>query len=162
MLEPDFKSVLSALENGDYDFDLVRFLGSDKVARLQQYTKRGITGDYTLNGLRTSPGGAFAYIITLEGACKMLTILQHIHLPIDTLMGHNWKNNLKAYIVQPGLAEQDTEQDQFIGTERFKKALDLTGPMRLVFPVTRAWFKLSEGTMKALWYWKNTLTDKKA
>ncbi len=161
-LQSDFKTVLDALINGEKDYDLVRFLGSKKVSRLQQYTKRSIVGEYTLNALRTAPGGAFAYIITQQGAQKMLKILSRIYLPIDTLMGHNWKNNLRAYIVQPGLAEQDTSQEQYIGTERFKKTLDIKGIMRLIFPISRAAFKASEGLMKALWYNKNLFTDKKA
>lgn len=153
-LESDFKTVLDALVNGPRDFDLIRFLGSAKVARLQQFSKRTVIGDYTLNALRTSPGGAFAYLITKDGAAKMLRLLQRFYLPIDTLMGHNWKNKLDAYIIQPGLAEQDTAQEQYIGTARFEKTLDLPPAMRLVFPLTRAAYKAYEGVMKKIWYKK--------
>lgn len=151
-LEPDFKTVCDALTSTPIDFDLVRFLGSKKVARLQQYTKRTVIGNYTLNALRTAPGGAFAYLITRAGAHKMLTLLDRFYLPIDTLMGHNWKNGLDAYIIQPGLAEQDTSQEQYIGTARFKKTLDLPPAMRLIFPLTRAAYKAYEGGMKQIWY----------
>ncbi len=154
ILESDFKSVLDDLLNGPQDYDLVRFLGSDKVARIEQFTVRPVNDRYTLNCLRTAPGGAFAYVITRAGAEKMLQLLTRIYLPIDTLMGHNWKNGLQAYIIQPGLAEQDPAQEQYIGTARFKKTLDLSGPMRFLFPVTRAAYKAYEGLCKLAYYRK--------
>ncbi len=151
-MKDDFKAVLDALKDGPKDFDLIRFLGSKKVSKLEQFTKRTVIGKYTLNALRTSPGGAFAYLITLDGAKKMLTLLDRFFVPIDTLMGHNWCNKLDAYIIQPGLSEQDTSQEQYIGTERFEKRLDLPMPMRLFFPLTRAAYKAYEGIMKQIWY----------
>lgn len=153
--------VIDALENGPRDFELVRFLGSAKVAKLQQYTKRNVIEGYNLNRLCTTPGGAHAYIITRAGAHKLLTKLQHNFLPIDTMMGHCWYTGLDAYIVQPGLSKQDANQPQYIGEARFDKGKnDLKGWMGIIFPITRACFKFTEGVMKRVYYrWKKS-TDR--
>lgn len=154
VLYPDAPNVIRALESGPRDFELVRFLGSKKVAKLQQYTKRTVLGDYKLNRLCTTPGGAHAYVITLSGARKLLAASKKPnYLPIDTLMGHCWVTGLDAYIIQPGLSEQDLEQPQYIGTARFDKSIVLHGWQKLAFPLTRSWFKLGEGIMKRLYYY---------
>ena len=159
-LYKDFPKILQALENGAQDFELVRFLGSKKVATLKQYTKRIVMDEYKLNRLCTTPGGAHAYIITFAGAVKMLRNLDKNYIPIDTLMGHCWKTGVNAFIIQPGLSRQNAEQPQYIGTERFDKTLNLSSIMKLAYPFGRAWFKIMEGLMKRVYYYKNILIDK--
>ncbi len=159
-LYEEFTPVLKALESGPQDFEMIRFLGSKKVSKLQQYTKRTVWGDYTLNRLRTTPGGAHAYVITLEGARKMLRHTGRNYIPIDTLMGHVWKTGVNAFIIQPGLTRQDPAQEQYIGEARFDKSdVQLNTLMKFVFPFTRSWFKFHEGLMKHLSYAKNRLKD---
>ena len=152
ILEPNFAIVAQALVNTQSNYDLVRFLGSEKVSKLEQKIVQPLWGVYTMNKLRTAPGGAFAYSVTLQGARKMLNVLDKVYLPIDTLMGHGWLNNMQNYIVQPGLANQDLSQEQFIGDARFDKQVALEGWMRFIFPLTRAGFKLYEAIMKQIWY----------
>jgi len=160
VVNDDFAAVVQALRDGQQDFELIRFLGSKKNARVKQYIKRPLLGEYVISRMQTTPGGAHAYMITLEGARKMLRILSRVYLPIDTLQGHNWLNGLRAYMVQkPGFAMQDAQQDQFIGEARFDKTVDLSPFMALIFPLTRAWFKIYEGVMKRLWYFKNKYKD---
>ncbi len=161
-LYEDAPKVIEALANGVQDFDMVRFLGSAKVAKLEQHTKRPVLGDYKLNRLCTTPGGAHAYVVTIDGARKMLRALERNYIPIDTMMGHVWKTGVEAFIVQPGLSKQDAEQPQYIGEARFDKSdVQLNWWMKIVFPFTRAWFKLGEGFMKRISYIKNKRLDKK-
>lgn len=160
-LYPDAPQVIEALEDGPRDFELVRFLGSKKVAKLQQYSKRTVLDSYSLNRLCTTPGGAHAYVITLSGAQKMLAATRENFLPIDTLMGHCWSTGVDAYIIQPGLSKQDADQPQYIGEARFDKSVALNGWMKLAFPLTRSWFKLCEGAMKRIYYYGRKLNDKK-
>jgi glycosyl transferase family 25 len=156
-----FRAVVEALVSGEQDFDLVRFLGSDKVAALRQYKKRMITNQHSLNRLRTTPGGAHAYIIRRSGAEKMLKVLRRVYLPIDTLMGHIWLSGLKAYVTQPGMVIQDEAQEQFIGAARFRKKPETRGAMRALFPLTRAGFKAYEGVMKNISYTRGRFQDRR-
>lgn len=157
LLEPDFKKVIDTLAEKTDSFELARFPGEDKASTLKHFVQHKIIDDYRLHSIRTVPGDAGTYLITLSGAKKMLKILNKIYLPIDTLMGQNWRNNLKAFIVQPRLAQHDYSQDQFIGLDRFDKTLTISGLMKLFFPVTRLYYKAYEGTMKSLWYQKKRI-----
>ncbi|MEM7679906.1 MAG: glycosyltransferase family 25 protein [Pseudomonadota bacterium] len=158
-LHEDAPEVLKVLENGPRDFELIRFLGSKKVMGSTQKTKRNVLGEYNLNRLLTSPGGAHAYVVTLSGAKKLYKASARNHLPIDTLMGHSWRTGVENLIIKPGLSYQDAEMPQYIGEARFNKSDLAGGWTRALFPVTRAWFKFSESIMKRLYYFMRNLKD---
>lgn len=150
ILHADLPKVLGALERMGEPYDLIRFLGSDKVAKLEQKIVAPITGQYTLNRLCTTPGGAHAYIITQAGAQKLLKHMQRNFLPVDTLMGHVWMTGIKGYIVQPGLAVHDLARESFIGDARFDKKG--AGVKPWYYPLSRALFKAYEGIAKRVSY----------
>lgn len=153
VLNADVPAVLAALSGMTDRFDLVRFLGSRKVAGLQQKTIADLGNGYSLNRLRTTPGGAHAYVITLSGAERLLQAMRRIDVPVDTLMGMVWRTGLRSYIVQPGLSYQDADLPNYIGNARFDKKPRLQGWERAVFPVTRAYCKLYEAAGKSLSYY---------
>lgn len=160
VIHEDLSDVIESLKSCPVPFDLVRFLSSPKVAKLKQRVVVPLTGQYTLNRLCTTPGGAHGYIITNAGAQKLLKHTQHYHLPIDTLMGHCWTTGLNAFIVQPGLVWQDLEQENYIGETRFDKSVQLTGFDRLIFPLTRAKHKMTESVMKRMTYARLAAQDR--
>ena len=146
IIHDDFPVVLEALLSSSIDYDLVRFLGSPKVATLTQRPVAQLCGEYTLNRLCTTPGGAHAYLINQNGARKLLKHTEYNWLPIDTLMGYCWLTGLNAFIVQPGIAVHNLELESFIGEARFDKSMKPS-------VIDRALFKVSEGLMKRLTYW---------
>lgn len=150
-LHDDFPSVVESLLSCPVKYDLVRFLSSDKVARLTQRKVAEFAGGYSLNRLLTTPGGAHGYIITLDGAGKLLRATRRNWRPIDTLMGHVWSTGLHAFIVQPGLVWQDLSLQSSIGDDRFIKPQ--------INPVFRGFYKLWEGCMKRLSYFKSLPVD---
>lgn len=152
IIDDEFPVVVSALLKQRLPYELVRFLGSEKVARLRQRAVHSITGVYTLNRLCTTPGGAHAYLIRLEGARKLVRHTQKNWLPIDTLMGHVWQTGVDAYIVQPGIARHNLALESYIGETRFDKKQKPN-------PVNRAVFKIGEGLMKRLSYWALAAQD---
>lgn len=151
ILHEDLPRVIEALLRHTDKFDLVRFLGSEKVAKLEQKIVMPITGEYTLNRLCSTPGGAHAYLITLAGAKKLLAKMQRNYLPVDILMGHVWVTGVRGYIVQPGVAVHDLAQVSFIGDARFDKKGDDVKPF--YYPLTRMIFKVYEGVAKRLSYY---------
>ena len=156
----DLPDVLDEIEHGPQDFDLIRFLSSDKVMSSKQYTKRTVINKYNLNRLMTTPGGAFAYVITQEGARKLLRKMERNYMPIDTLMGHCWRTGVDGYIIKPGLSFVELDVPQYIGEDRFNKGERAKGWTSLLFPITRGWFKFSEGVMKRLHYIYKRIHDK--
>lgn len=152
VLTHDFPAVLNALLAHPYPWQMVRFLGSPKVARLRQRRLADLGAGYHLTRLSTAPGGAHAYVIKYDAAKILARRMQRIAYPNDTLMGRPWVTGLPVLTVQPGLATQDLSLESAIGEARFEKN-KLTGWERRAYPFTRAAFKAYEGAMKRLCYW---------
>ena len=77
ILQKDFKSVLENLINCPYPWEAVRFLGKPKIATLMQTKVLTLYKDYYLTRLATSPGGAYAYIISYDGAKKLFKSVKY-------------------------------------------------------------------------------------
>ncbi|MEM7650497.1 MAG: glycosyltransferase family 25 protein [Pseudomonadota bacterium] len=158
-LEENTKAVIEALLEKEPDFDVVRLLGSPKVARGKHRKIMPLFKDFWLVRLRTAPGGAHATIISRKGAEKLLKATQSFAFPIDTVLGRGWETGINAYSIQPGLAVQDLSFDSAIGEERHDKTIPLKGFAKLKFKITRALFKLGEAAGKAWLYWANAPKD---
>ena len=159
-LAPETKAVLEALLQKNIPFDLVRLLGSPKVARKTHRKILKLDGDFWLVRLLTTPGGAHATLVSQEGAQKLLTHLKRFAFPIDTILGRTWETGLNVYSIQPGLAVQDLSFESAIGEERFNKSIGLSGLPCLRFKLTRALFKLDEMVGKQWIFYKNLWNDK--
>jgi glycosyl transferase family 25 len=160
ILQKDFKSVLENLINCPYPWEAVRFLGKPKIATLMQRKIIKIYKNFYLTRLATSPGGAYAYVITYSGAKKLLKSMSNITCPIDTIMGLPWRSGLEVLTIQPAIASWDKRFESAIGDERFEKN-KVTGWEKVVYPLTRALFKLQEGLLKKIFYFRSIFRDKK-
>ena len=150
------KDVLEVLLDKDFDFDIVRLLGSPKVAKGKHRKIIPILKDFWLVRLRTAPGGAHATLVSRKGAEKIVKATQKFAFPIDTVLGRSWETGIDAYSIQPGLAVQDLSFDSAIGEERHDKT---TTPKNLKFKITRLMFKLGEAIGKAWVYYAGAPKD---
>ena len=153
--------VQKILERKDIAYDAIRFLGSPKLERLKMRNVCKIDETHHLVRHTGMPGGTHATLITTAGAQKMLNQLNKTPYPVDALMGRSWLTGLNWYTVRPGLAAQDLSFDSAIGDDRFLPDLDVKGVARILYPLTRGWFKLSENACKKFWYTKTYFEDKK-
>jgi glycosyl transferase family 25 len=161
ILHEDFTKVIETLLNAHYPWELVRFLGSPKVARLRQRKIEKLYNDFYLTRLSTAPGGAHAYLIRLSAAQKLIKATEKTAYPIDTIMGRGWDTGLDVLTVQPGLAIQDLGFESAIGDERHdKKNYDVRGTARIFFPLTRSFYKISDAVMKKITYYKYLFSDR--
>lgn len=161
LLRKDFFSVLEKIHKMPIPFDMIRFFGSPKLERLKMRSVIPLTEKHNLTRHSGMPGGSHATLMTLDGAKKMLKHLNYTALPIDALLGRSWKTGINWYTVRPGLAAQDLSFESSIGDERFDKKQDITGFAKMLYPITRAWFKLCETIGKKYWYFKTYFKDKK-
>ena len=159
-LQKDFKIVIENLINCPYPWEAVRFLGKPKIAKLMQRKIIKIYKNFYLTRLATSPGGAYAYVITYLGAKKLLKSMNNISCPIDTIMGLPWRSGLEVLTIQPAVSSWDKSFESAIGDGRFEKN-KVTGWEKLVYPLTRALFKIQEGFLKKLFYFASFIKDKK-
>ena len=161
ILSPSFPSVLKELMTKTEHFDAVRFLGSKKVMDRggRQVLKLG--EHHWLVRMPTAPGGAHATLMTLKGVRKLMPHLSPTPYPIDTVLGRCWETGLNAFTVMPGLALHNEELESAIGDKRFQKSIELEGMQKILYPLTRSCFKISEGFGKRWFYLSTALKDKK-
>ena len=152
----DTKASLEALLKKDSDFDIVRLLGSPKVAKGKHRKVMPLYKDFWFVRLRTAPGGAHATLISQKGAQKLLQATQTFAFPIDTVLGRGWETGVQAYSIQPGLSTQDLSFESAIGDERHDKTKT---PKNLKFKITRLLFKIGEALGKAWVYYANAPSD---
>lgn len=158
-LNENTKSVLEALTEKDFDFDIIRLLGSPKVARGKHRKIIPLIKDFWLVRLRRIHGGAHATLISRAGLEKLIKATDTFAHPIDTIMNRTWETGIRSYCIQPGLAVQDLSFETTIGIERHDKRTGYKGFQKFKFAITRALFRLNEAIGKAWIYWGNAPKD---
>ena len=143
IIEPDFPDVINALIIAPIKWDVIRFLSSPKVYKQSRHIGL-LCGPYALTRLTRTPGGAHAYLLTQHAARIFLSHMQRNWLPVDILHGHVWRTGLETFAVQPSPVSQDTEIESTIEVSRFDKTIHLSGWQRVLYPLTRASFKIYE------------------
>lgn len=161
ILDTDFKDTVQHLIQSDLPYDLVRFLGSPKVAKRGVRPVAPLPKGYILGRMPTNPGGAHAYLITQNGAKILNHHLEKTAYPIDTLMGRCWETGIECLAIT-ALARHDLEAESFIGNLRFDKETPLQNNVeRSLYPVTRALYKIENAIGKSWVYYKNFANDRK-
>ena len=154
ILLEDFQQSINNLLNCSYDWELVRLLSKPKLKYKMKKTIFNIDSNYKLVRLSTAPGGAYAYIISLKGAKKLLTAMNNIWCPVDLVMGQPWRTGLEILTVIPPVATWDQSFKSAIGNERFKKR-QLRGWRKFILPFSRFYFKIFEGSFRKYYFFKN-------
>ncbi len=155
IFEPEFPQVLTALLQTKIKWDVIRFLGSEKIYARGCRKIAPLTGKYQLARLPTAPGGAHGYLLSLKAARVMLKHMQKNWVPIDTLQGRTWETGLETLVVHPAPLYPDQDAGSTIGDKRFDKTVQLTGSDKTLYPLYRAWFKLTE-TLGKRWVYLST------
>ena len=160
VLSKEFKIVLESLLDCNYPWELIRFLGKPKITQLMQRKILKVHKDFYLTRLATSPGGAYAYLISYSGAKKLLRSMKRVTCPNDTIMGLPWRSGLDVLTIQPQIATWDKGYESSIGNERYEKN-KLKGWEKIVYPFTRTIFKIHEGFLKKAFYFAYVFKDKR-
>lgn len=162
LIDPRFSDVLNNVLSMDLDYDVIRFMGSNKIARKGYRHIVKVDNDLWLGRLPSIHGGAHAYLIAREGAQKMMDYFarHRVAYPIDTLLGRCWDTGMNVYAINP-IVRQDVQSfASAIGNARENKRGDLKGAQTLVFPATRGWHKLCEQVGKRWIYAKSFWQDR--
>ena len=150
---PNFEKSISDLLKCSYDWELVRLLSKPKLDNRMKKNVANLSKNYKLVRIATAPGGAYAYIVTLRGAKKLLSAMNKIWCPIDLVMGQPWRTDLEILTVIPSVATWDQSFKSAIGNERFKKR-QLRGWQKYILPLSRFYFKIFEGSFRKYFFFK--------
>jgi glycosyl transferase family 25 len=162
MFEADFPDVLRAVLQSPVKWDMIRFLGCEKIYKLGQRKIIPLTDHYWLARIPGTHGGAHAYLLTLKAALVLMAHSERSWLPIDTLHGRCWETGLESLVVHPAPLMPDEAAGSTIEDARFDKTRHLKGRDALLYPLRRFKFKLAEGISKRWIYFSAWFRDKRA
>ncbi len=159
----EFPAVIRDLLAAPVAWDVVRFLDYEKV---QKADGRDIcvlpTAPYKLSRIPMLSGGAYGYMLNLKAAQAFLRHMKKTAIPVDTLQGYVWKTGLETFVLRPSPVSTDLYNDSTIGNTRFDKTTQLEIWQKAVYPLTRAWLKLSQNIGKHAAYLAAAGRDKKS
>ncbi|WP_288901243.1 glycosyltransferase family 25 protein [uncultured Sneathiella sp.] len=160
-LADDFRDVLLDIQNTAVPWDLIRFVGHGKVFETGYRSLAALNHGYSITRVPTSPSGAYAYLLTLKAAKRLLQFMQRNWVPVDIIHSRAWQTRLETLLIHPSPVAPDLEGPSTIGDERFDKLKQIRGFTKLVHPFYRFWYKLSNGAGKRLVYALTWFRDRK-
>ncbi|MEX1035352.1 MAG: glycosyltransferase family 25 protein [Sneathiella sp.] len=151
-LAGNFKDVLEDIQGTTLHWDLIRFVGHGKVFDIGFRRLAALRHGYSITRVPTSPSGAYAYLLTQKAAKRLLHFMQKNWIPVDIIHSRSWETGLETLLIHPSPVKPDLDGPSTIGDERFDRAKQITGLTKLLHPLYRFWYKLSNGTGKRLVY----------
>lgn len=153
VFEDRFRDVVQALVNTDIHWDIIRFVGNEKIYARGCRKIVPLTEEYSLVRLPTAPGGAYGYLLNLHAARTLLGHMRKNWLPVDAVHGRVWETGLETLSVHPAPLYVDKAAGSIIGEARFDKTLQIRGWQKSFFPLLRAWYKITDSFGKRYGYW---------
>ena len=98
IMQDDWYDVAKMLANSYHAWDAVRLCG----LRKRKFDKlESLDAGYCLAKLHNTACGAQAYMVTHQGAKKLLHLLRFMTLPVDITLDGYWQEDIAFYAVQP-------------------------------------------------------------
>lgn len=155
--EADFDEYLSKIIRIDYKWDVVRFIARKKILNLKGRKVIELDKKTFLMRFPKLLGETHAYLISKDGAKKILASTRNFYHQFDILMGQTWKTNLNCLYCVPGLVGQVPELNIIAKNHpRFQKK------KKSIFSIyffTRFFFKIYEAVAKWFHYLYFLLPD---
>ncbi len=109
VLGPDTKTVLTRIEDSDFDFDII-FLHRNKYRWQNKFLSvASLNHRYSLGLLRSGDWGTQAYVITKRAVKKLLYFYPRIVHQIDHSLHAYWLHELGSYYLDPPVIFQNKE-----------------------------------------------------
>jgi len=162
IIKNNFHYILSKLTESDIDWELVRFLGKPKMSTYRQRKIFNLDASTNIVRIGSSPGGSYAYIISQQGAKKLLKSMDKVYLPPDILMGSPWITNIDVMVIMPTIATWDKDFPSALDTpNRYTKKKDLKRMEAILYPISRLFFKIKIALQKRIYFYKHYFYDRK-
>jgi|TARA_B110000971_G_C19938902_1_gene467771 glycosyl transferase family 25 len=162
VIKDNFHFILSKLIQSNINWELVRFLGKSKMTKYRQRKIFNLNASFNLVRIGSCPGGSYAYIISQEGAKKLLKSMNNVYLPPDILMGSPWITDIEVMVILPTIATWDKGfQSSLDNPNRYTKKKDLKRAEAFLFPISRLFFKIKIALQKRIYFYKHYFNDRK-
>jgi glycosyl transferase family 25 len=136
-IRPEFPLVLEDLLKAENPrWAVVRFESQrGRLINPKTRSDRGVTVQTLREGelvkLKIHVLGLGAYLISLDGARRMLAHGRKIFMPIDQTMDRFWENGIEPYIVRPLQVRQRPELTSRIGTRAYERRRKVSWSVKL-------------------------------
>lgn len=146
LIKDNFEKVVENLLAIDYKWDLIRFNHKNKYKDLKGRVVLKLNDDYFLKRFPKLPGGAYGYLVSLDGAQKILKMSNSYYHPFDILIGQTWKQNLNSLFCTPSPVDHPPVPMHI--EENDPRYFKVEKSLLSLYPYTRFFFKLYEAFMK--------------
>lgn len=155
IISDNFLESIKIITEGNDIPALVRFIDRSKVFKAKHKVLKELGGGINLVRTQATPGGAYAYFITRNGAHNILQHLEKIYMPVDVIMGYSWMTGVDNLITIPSPVSHANIDDTNIGDDRFDKTIIVSGISKMTYPITRGMFKINETLMKRITFMRS-------
>ena len=100
-LLPQLPAVLAAMDELAPQWDMIKLVGRDHERSLRAWRLPPPAQASSLIRYRRPPSLTGAYLVSKEGAVKLLRTHQPFHRPIDVDLRHWWESGLRLYGLRP-------------------------------------------------------------
>ncbi len=136
-LTEDFLPRVAAIRSGLPSAEIVKLLNH----RTKGFREVAVTtfGDRIGRCLHGPQGSAACYLVTREGARKMLSEMQMIRYPYDITLERGWKTGVEVYTVKSNIVELSTHSiDSQIANREQYRAVKIRGLRKMSTHLIRA------------------------
>ncbi|MCH9852724.1 MAG: glycosyltransferase family 25 protein [Alphaproteobacteria bacterium] len=139
ILQDDWYDVVKMLTDSYYDWEIVRLYG---IVERRFDALESLGTDYQLVKLNDTAYGTQAYMVTQQGAKKLLNLLRFICMPVDVTMDYYWQEDIAFYAVQPYPIALNETFDSMIDETPHRRQLSIEQYEKRVSKWQRCWFLL--------------------
>ncbi|NQW06943.1 MAG: glycosyltransferase family 25 protein [Candidatus Pelagibacter sp.] len=145
-----FENTLNEIIKINYKWDLIRFIGPNKFSSFNGRKVLKINKTFSLQRFPKLPGGAHAYLISNNGAKKIIEQCKGYYLPFDILIGQTWRRNINCLYLKPGLISQATINNELMLMD--PRLIKVPKKINSIYFFSRATYKLYESFFKMMHY----------
>jgi glycosyl transferase, family 25 len=118
-LEPDFGRVVAGIQALPANWDMIKLIGREGIGKREKAAMISpVVGSHEVVRYHRIPSLTAGYVVSREGAHKLLQSRQPFGRPIDVDLRYWWENSLRVRGVRPALiALDDTSQNSSIGSK---------------------------------------------
>ena len=148
IFEKKFEAIVLKILDLNFDWELIRFLNTNKLKNFSTRPLVNIIDNVYVSRTPKMIAGGHAYLLTINGAKKLIDLSKNHYHHFDLVMCESWKNNLDSLVCYPGKVYQDpilgvdqTNHPRFIKPK--KNFFTIYTFSRLIFKFYESFFKWS-------------------
>jgi glycosyl transferase, family 25 len=147
-IDNDFVELIAAIAALPHNWDMIKLIGREGIGKREKSNElEPLVGRYSLVHYRRIPSLTAGYVVSREGARKLLASRKPFGRPIDVDLRYWWENDLRVLGVQPAaIALDETSQQSSIGNKTpDRRRIWRKFELKLRYSLGNFWFGMRRG-----------------